>query len=42
MVASFYDVDRYRRKYECSMRIASYLLAVERVANVYKMRGILS
>ena len=42
MVAAFYDVDKYRRRHGVSMRIASYILAVERVANVYRMRGILS
>lgn len=42
MVSSFNDVDRARRKYDVSMRIASYILAIERVAAVYKLRGVLA
>jgi glutamate dehydrogenase (NAD(P)+) len=42
MVSSFNDVDRARKKYGVSMRIASYILAIERVAAVYKLRGVLA
>ncbi|MHC4376579.1 MAG: Glu/Leu/Phe/Val family dehydrogenase [Planctomycetota bacterium] len=42
MVSAFNDVDRYRKRFNVSMRIAAYLLAVERVASVYKLRGILA
>ncbi|QDU68917.1 Glu/Leu/Phe/Val family dehydrogenase [Engelhardtia mirabilis] len=41
MVSAFNDVDRVRRRYDVSMRIASYIVAIERVAEVYKLRGIL-
>jgi glutamate dehydrogenase (NAD(P)+) len=40
MVAAYNDVDRVRRKHDVSMRIASYILAIDRVASVYRMRGI--
>ncbi|MEO0650654.1 MAG: Glu/Leu/Phe/Val dehydrogenase, partial [Planctomycetota bacterium] len=42
MVSSFNDVDRVRKKYDVSMRIASYILAIDRVAEVYKLRGVLA
>jgi glutamate dehydrogenase (NAD(P)+) len=40
MVAAYNDVDRVRKKHDVSMRIASYILAIDRVASVYRMRGI--
>jgi len=40
MVKAFNDVDATARKYSVSMRTAAYILAIERVANVYRMRGI--
>ncbi len=40
MVKSFADVDAMARKHNCSMRIAAYILAIDRVASVYKMRGV--
>jgi glutamate dehydrogenase (NAD(P)+) len=40
MTSSFRDVDDVARKYGVSLRIASYILAVGRVAAVYKLRGI--
>ena len=39
MVSSFAEVDRVAREHSCSMRIAAYILAVDRVARVYKLRG---
>jgi glutamate dehydrogenase (NAD(P)+) len=39
MVSAFADVDRVAREHSCSMRIAAYILAVDRVARVYKLRG---
>ncbi|MHC4262580.1 MAG: Glu/Leu/Phe/Val family dehydrogenase [Planctomycetota bacterium] len=42
MVSAFNDVDRARKKYDVSMRIASYILAIDRVAAVYKLRGVLA
>jgi glutamate dehydrogenase (NAD(P)+) len=39
MVSSFAEVDRVSRQHSCSMRIAAYILAVDRVARVYKLRG---
>jgi glutamate dehydrogenase (NAD(P)+) len=39
MVSSFADVDRVALEHSCSMRIAAYILAVDRVAKVYKLRG---
>ena len=39
MVSAFNDVDRYRKKYGVSMRIAAYVLAIGRVAEVYRLRG---
>ncbi|MEZ5980520.1 MAG: Glu/Leu/Phe/Val dehydrogenase [Planctomycetota bacterium] len=40
MVASFNDVDRVRKRHDVSMRIASYILAIDRVASVYRLRGL--
>jgi glutamate dehydrogenase (NAD(P)+) len=40
MTSSFADVDRVAREHSCSMRIAAYILAVDRVAKVYKLRGL--
>ncbi|HKX45297.1 MAG TPA: Glu/Leu/Phe/Val dehydrogenase [Planctomycetota bacterium] len=42
MVSAFNDVDRVRRKHNVSMRIAAYVLAIERVATVYRLRGLFS
>ncbi len=39
MVNSFQEVDETMKKYKVSMRIAAYILAVGRVASVYKTRG---
>ena len=38
----FHDVDRTRKNHVVSMRIASYILAIERVAAIYKLRGVLA
>jgi glutamate dehydrogenase (NAD(P)+) len=40
MVKSFIDVDAVAQKYKVSMRIAAYILAIDRVATVYRMRGV--
>jgi glutamate dehydrogenase (NAD(P)+) len=40
MVKSFEDVDRVAQKHKVSMRIAAYILAIDRVATVYRMRGV--
>jgi len=40
MVKSFHDVDQVAKKHGVSMRIAAYILAIDRVAAVYRMRGI--
>jgi len=40
MVKSFQDVDAVATKYKVSMRIAAYILSVDRVASVYKLRGV--
>jgi glutamate dehydrogenase (NAD(P)+) len=40
MVKSFGDVDAMSKKHNCSMRIAAYILAIDRVASVYKLRGV--
>ncbi|HVS18052.1 MAG TPA: Glu/Leu/Phe/Val dehydrogenase [Planctomycetota bacterium] len=40
MTSAFADVDRVAREHSCSMRIAAYILAVDRVAKVYKLRGL--
>ena len=40
MVKSFDDVSGVAAKYKVSMRIAAYILAIDRVATVYRLRGI--
>jgi glutamate dehydrogenase (NAD(P)+) len=40
MVKSFNDVHEVMVKHKCSMRIAAYILAIDRVASVYKLRGV--
>jgi glutamate dehydrogenase (NAD(P)+) len=40
MVKSFADVDAVAQKHKVSMRIAAYILAIDRVATVYRMRGV--
>ncbi len=40
MVKAFADVDRVAQEYKVSMRIAAYILAIDRVASVYRMRGV--
>jgi glutamate dehydrogenase (NAD(P)+) len=40
MVKSFHDVDAVMQKYKVSMRIAAYILSIDRVASVYKLRGV--
>jgi glutamate dehydrogenase (NAD(P)+) len=40
MVKSFTDVDAVAQKHKVSMRIAAYILAIDRVATVYRMRGV--
>jgi glutamate dehydrogenase (NAD(P)+) len=40
MVKSFADVDHVAQKHKVSMRIAAYILAIDRVASVYRMRGV--
>jgi glutamate dehydrogenase (NAD(P)+) len=40
MVGSFEEVRQTAQKYEVSLRTASYILAIDRVATVYRMRGI--
>jgi glutamate dehydrogenase (NAD(P)+) len=40
LVKSFTDVDAVMTKYKVSMRIAAYILAIDRVASVYKLRGV--
>jgi glutamate dehydrogenase (NAD(P)+) len=42
MVQSFEDVGRIAAKYGVSLRIAAYILAVDRVARVFTMRGVYS
>ncbi|HIG12543.1 MAG: Glu/Leu/Phe/Val dehydrogenase [bacterium] len=42
MVKAFDDVNETAKKYGETMRTASYILAIERVATVYRMRGIFS
>jgi glutamate dehydrogenase (NAD(P)+) len=39
MVKSFGDVYEVMQQHKCSMRIAAYILAIDRVASVYKLRG---
>ena len=40
LVESFKDISAYRERYDTSMRNAAYVLAVDRVATVARMRGI--
>ncbi|MEX1025043.1 MAG: Glu/Leu/Phe/Val dehydrogenase [Planctomycetota bacterium] len=40
MVTAFNEVYRTSQKHSCSLRTAAYILAIDRVATVYKMRGI--
>ena len=40
MVKSYADVHEVAEKYKVSMRIAAYILAIDRVASVYKLRGV--
>jgi glutamate dehydrogenase (NAD(P)+) len=40
MVKSFEDVSAVAARYKVSMRIAAYILAIDRVATVYRMRGV--
>jgi glutamate dehydrogenase (NAD(P)+) len=40
MVKSFDDVAAVATKYKVSMRIAAYILAIDRVATVYRLRGV--
>ena len=40
MVKAFNDVNDAAKKYDVSLRVAAYILAVERVATVYRMRGL--
>jgi glutamate dehydrogenase (NAD(P)+) len=40
MVKAFEDVAAVAEKYKVSMRIAAYILSIDRVATVYRMRGV--
>ncbi len=40
MVKAFEDVAAVAEKYQVSMRIAAYILSIDRVATVYRMRGV--
>jgi len=40
MVKSFEDVSAVAEKYKVSMRIAAYILSIDRVATVYRLRGV--
>ena len=40
MVKSFEDVSAVAAKYKVSMRIAAYILSIDRVATVYRLRGV--
>ena len=40
MVASFHDVCKYAESHSVNMRIASYMLAIDRVAYITRVRGI--
>lgn len=42
MTNAFQAVDETAKKYDVSLRIGAYILAVDRVAKVYKLRGIYS
>ncbi|MCE9594673.1 MAG: Glu/Leu/Phe/Val dehydrogenase [Planctomycetes bacterium] len=39
MVHSFAEVDETAKKFKCSLRIGAYILAIDRVANTYRLRG---
>ena len=40
MVASFHEVVKFAESHNVNMRIASYMLAIDRVANITRVRGI--
>jgi len=40
MVKSFEDVAAVAQKYNVSMRIAAYILSIDRVSTVYRLRGV--
>ena len=40
MVTSFDEVDAMAQKYDVPLRIGAYVLAIERVSTVYRMRGV--
>ena len=40
MVASFEDVYNYAQRHSVSLRIAAYMLAIDRVAFALKLRGL--
>jgi len=40
MVKAFEDVSAVAQKYKVSMRIAAYILSIDRVATVYRLRGV--
>jgi len=40
MVKAFEDVSAVAAKYKVSMRIAAYILSIDRVATVYRLRGV--
>jgi glutamate dehydrogenase (NAD(P)+) len=40
MVSAYNEVEETARRYDVSLRIASYILAIDRVVTVYRMRGI--
>ncbi|MFT7670011.1 MAG: glutamate dehydrogenase (NAD(P)+) [Planctomycetota bacterium] len=40
IVKAFDDVNEVANKHQVSMRIAAYVLAIERVASVYRLRGV--
>jgi glutamate dehydrogenase (NAD(P)+) len=39
MVNAFSEVDMTARKYDVSLRTAAYILSIDRVASVYRLRG---
>ena len=42
MVQAFTEVRQTAEKYEVDLRTAAYILSIDRVASVYRMRGIFS
>jgi len=42
MVKAFHGVDAVAEQYKVSMRVAAYILAVDRVARVHRLRGVFS